>query len=292
MELFSIGEVSKITGISVRTLRYYDDINIITPEKRDNQTGYRYYSQNQLLYIQALTEFKSLGFSLSEIKSILYDKSDNNIQLILELKDKIYHKKRNIQSKINDLNVQLDSIDNALHSLSEGFNLTNLYSSSNSNYIPNNTPYQIYTKPPTWVISIRKSSLLSANDLFLNRAIEIQQIIIKNNLSKNGNLFAILHDGYFSQFKANYGDLELCIPIKRNKKFRHKNLKFLNSQKIASTIHIGHYKNSLNEYRNLISWIENNNYRITGPPIEVYILEPSHAINSNLYVTEICFPIK
>ncbi len=47
-ELFSIGEMAKLFNMRVGTLRYYDEINILKPEKIDDETGYRYYSLSSL----------------------------------------------------------------------------------------------------------------------------------------------------------------------------------------------------------------------------------------------------
>ena len=46
-ELFTIGEMAKLFGVNIRTLRYYDEIGILCPETTDPDSGYRYYSTRQ-----------------------------------------------------------------------------------------------------------------------------------------------------------------------------------------------------------------------------------------------------
>ena len=66
--LFSIGEVSKQQNISRQTLIFYDKIGLFCPVYTDPDNGYRYYSANQLDYLDTICIMKKIGFSLEEIK--------------------------------------------------------------------------------------------------------------------------------------------------------------------------------------------------------------------------------
>ena len=66
--LYKIGEFSKLTNVSVKTLRYYDEINLFKPQEIDLFSGYRYYSNNQLDDLKLILSLKDVGFSLEEIK--------------------------------------------------------------------------------------------------------------------------------------------------------------------------------------------------------------------------------
>ena len=67
--LYKIGEFSNMTGLSVKTLRYYDDIDLFKPIDVDLFTGYRYYSTDQIYDLELINVLKSVGFSLEEIKN-------------------------------------------------------------------------------------------------------------------------------------------------------------------------------------------------------------------------------
>lgn len=67
--LFKIGEFSKMSGFSVKTLRYYDEIDLFKPIEVDLFTGYRYYKEEQLKDLKLVETLKSIGFSLEEIKN-------------------------------------------------------------------------------------------------------------------------------------------------------------------------------------------------------------------------------
>jgi len=71
MEFYTIGKVSKLSHISADTLRYYDDIGLLRPAHVDRDSGYRYYTLNEVALLARITELKEYGFSLSEIKTIL-----------------------------------------------------------------------------------------------------------------------------------------------------------------------------------------------------------------------------
>ena len=87
-----IKEFAEFTGVSVRTLHYYDEIGLLTPAFVDRTTGYRYYDENSLLRMQGILFYRELDFSLKSIGEILsspnYDarKSLEEQKILLTLK--------------------------------------------------------------------------------------------------------------------------------------------------------------------------------------------------------------
>lgn len=82
----TIKAVSKIAGISVRTLQYYDKIGLLHPTDYSD-IGYRLYSDNDLITLQHILLFKELGFPLNEIKEIINsDNFDRDIALEQQIK--------------------------------------------------------------------------------------------------------------------------------------------------------------------------------------------------------------
>lgn len=66
----SISQVAKLTGISTRTLQYYDEIGLLKPSEL-TESGYRLYNDEALQKLQQILFFRELGFKLKEIKEIL-----------------------------------------------------------------------------------------------------------------------------------------------------------------------------------------------------------------------------
>ena len=67
--MYLIKKVSEISGVSVRTLHHYDEIGLLSPQKREN--GYRYYSDEDMSLLQMILFYKYLGFPLKQIKELL-----------------------------------------------------------------------------------------------------------------------------------------------------------------------------------------------------------------------------
>ncbi len=66
--MFSAGELAKLQNISKQTLLYYDKTGLFKPSYTDPENGYRYYSAEQLDYLDTILIMKKIGFSLNEIK--------------------------------------------------------------------------------------------------------------------------------------------------------------------------------------------------------------------------------
>lgn len=98
--MYKIGEFAKIVDCSVKTLRYYDDIGLLTPDTIDNFTGYRYYSDSNVNEYKLINLLKSVDFSLAEItlhkdnlSEDLFDFKMNEIRERIQL---LNHKHRKI----------------------------------------------------------------------------------------------------------------------------------------------------------------------------------------------------
>ena len=101
-----INEVSKITGVSLRTLHYYDKIGLLVPAKLEN--GYRVYSNDDLNKLQKILFYKYLNFKLSDIANIIENNNDSLVilkeqhKLLLKEKQKIENVIKTIEKTIKD----------------------------------------------------------------------------------------------------------------------------------------------------------------------------------------------
>ena len=99
----SIGEFSKRTGTSIRTLQYYDEIGLLKPEKNVS-SGHRLYKGKDILELQKIVSLKVLGYSLEEIRVMLKMPSLNvNLKETLEQQRKAFEEKRHIEVSIKAL---------------------------------------------------------------------------------------------------------------------------------------------------------------------------------------------
>ncbi len=77
--MYRIGEFSKMSKTTIKTLRYYDEIGLLEPEKVNYLTGYRFYTTQQLIKLHHIQAFRQIGFSINEIKLILVGENKKNI---------------------------------------------------------------------------------------------------------------------------------------------------------------------------------------------------------------------
>jgi DNA-binding transcriptional MerR regulator len=105
----SIKQLSTLAGVSVRTLHFYDQIGLLTPQ-RYRENNYRFYTQESVLKLQQILFFREMEFSLDQIAGIL---NQPNFDLIQALEE---HRKA-LKSKAKRLNTLLETIDNTISNL-------------------------------------------------------------------------------------------------------------------------------------------------------------------------------
>ncbi len=106
---YTIGGLARLAGVSVRTLRHYNHINLLNPNGRD-ENGYRQYSFSELLRLQQILFFRELGVPLKKIKHIL---DDPKADLVVLLKS---HNKQ-LGLEIERLRALQATIEKTIHNL-------------------------------------------------------------------------------------------------------------------------------------------------------------------------------
>ena len=96
-----IKEFAQFTGVSVRTLHYYDEIGLLKPAQVDKATGYRYYDEQSLLRMQEILFYRELDFSLKSIEEILSSPNYDKTQALKEQKKLLILKKERLDNLIS-----------------------------------------------------------------------------------------------------------------------------------------------------------------------------------------------
>ena len=94
--LLKIGDLAKQTGLSVRTLHYYDEIELLVPSHR-NSAGHRFYNENDIIRLQQIISLRQLGLSLNEIRNGLED-PNYSLSQVLDL-----HREKQKAIKLNHI---------------------------------------------------------------------------------------------------------------------------------------------------------------------------------------------
>lgn len=80
-QYWKVGDLSKITGLTVRTLRFYNQIGLFSPSSQ-TESGHRLYDESDLSRLQPILSLKELGLSLEEIKSVLADEWISPLEIV------------------------------------------------------------------------------------------------------------------------------------------------------------------------------------------------------------------
>lgn len=106
---YRVKELAKLSGVSIRTLHFYDEIALLKPARIGAQ-GYRYYEEQQLLYLQQIMFFKELGFELSQIKQIIGHSDFDLMKSLEQHRDVLVHKKKRMQDLIKTVDKTIRKI--------------------------------------------------------------------------------------------------------------------------------------------------------------------------------------
>lgn len=113
-----INEFAKLTGVSVRTLHYYDEIGLLKPAFVDNQNGYRFYDEDSLERMQEILFYRELDFELKSILQILSSPDYDKQKALAEQRNLLVLKKERLERIIDALddagkgNVIMTAFDN------------------------------------------------------------------------------------------------------------------------------------------------------------------------------------
>ena len=99
---YTVKKLSHLAGISSRTIRYYDEINLLKP-KRISSSGYRIYGENEVNKLQQILFYRELGVSLDSIKSMLHSPTFNEVSALKQHLHKLLTKQQQINSLIKNV---------------------------------------------------------------------------------------------------------------------------------------------------------------------------------------------
>lgn len=112
--MLKISAFAKLSQVSVKTLRYYDELGLLKPAAVDDHTGYRYYSEHQLLTVKRIAAYKEQGFTLEQMRLFL----NENISADA-VETTLVDKRLELERAIREARRRLDAIDGRLSRVKE-----------------------------------------------------------------------------------------------------------------------------------------------------------------------------
>lgn len=252
--LFQIGEVTKILGVTRKTLLVYEDMELLTPAVKDEESGYRYYSADNMMQIRSIRSLQSLGLSLKEIAAYYYDVDniDTHLQHLMELRANL---ERNIQmlqvraAKQGDLTVHK-------------------------------------TRLPAQVCFCRQYRCADTADA-ANKLRETYIAAVRTGkMSMVGRMFTMRMSPATEQL-----DLMCCIPMDSSFNGPER-MEFVETPALC-IYYRGPYEGTANAIAALLEHVNANHIETSGPFRSIYLEgPPNRRGNSNDYITQIAVPIR
>ncbi|MCR1953862.1 MerR family transcriptional regulator [Clostridioides mangenotii] len=272
--MFKIGEFSKLTQVSIRMLRYYDEMDVFKPLKVDESTGYRMYSVDQIPKLQKVILLRDMKFNIDEIKYAL----DNWDQTYII--DKLNQKKQDIQIHIIEEQGRVNRIDRAVDNI------------LNNNLHVN---YNIVFK------QIPSYSILSLREVIPNYFCEgllwkkMYDFVLRENIeviNKPEHNIAIYHD---EEYKDEGVDVEIGVVVKKRglnlERFIYRETEAIDL--MACSMVYGAYENIAPAFQSFAYWLSRNEeYKMLGKSRQICHKGPHNEMDIDKYLTEIQIPVK
>ncbi|MDR1775827.1 MAG: MerR family transcriptional regulator [Actinomycetes bacterium] len=271
-----IGAFSKLGKTTVKTLRYYDELGLLTPARIDAATGYRYYRTEQLLRLNDIMALRQMGFSVEEVGRIVSAGSGGTDDLI----ETLTARRADLARAQDALNLQLSRLDTYLAERKEGLTMQ----------------YQATLKdlPACTVFSARRT--LASYDELGECYVDVGRAVAAANpdlcCTQPEYCCAIYHDG---EYRESDIDVEICQAVEGpgvaadGFEFRE-----LPATRVASVLHRGPYSgpDGLSKaYAYLYGWIESNGLKPSDAPRESYLDGVWNCESDADWLTELQVPV-
>jgi DNA-binding transcriptional MerR regulator len=188
--MFRIGEFSKISQTTVKTLHHYDDIGLLKPAEVDPLTGYRRYSITQLPRLNRIVALKELGFSLEHIARLL-DEAMSHEQICEMLRNK----HAELEQRVHDEQARLARVAVRLRLIQQEGSM-------------NTYDVVIRSVEPTTVASVRE--IMPTISHMEHRISEVHTTLEQRGIRRTGPLMTLF---FHTGFREHDLDVEVAVPV-------------------------------------------------------------------------------
>lgn len=270
-----IGEVSKISQVSLRMLRYYDKNDLFKPGIINEENGYRYYTADQLDELYEIVELRDLGFSVAEIREMIKEKDrEKYLNAVRRKKQKLEEEAEQIQRKLKRLSsIARDVEQGKEEKMNKDITLV------------------LKEIPDKDVISYRKVVKNYFEEGKMWR--EFGKRLEGSGVSYAAEGFSLYHD---TDYREEQVDIELCITVNGSVEkipdgLIHRQVP--GCKKAASLLVKGAYENISFAFRRFAHWLEQHpEYHMGGPARQICHVSHLNTENPEEYVTEILIPVE
>lgn len=272
--MFKIGEFSKLTQVSIRMLRFYDENDLLKPARIDEITGYRMYEAEQISQLQKIVMLRDCRFSTAEIRDALKNWDDAGmIKMLQEKKTEILNTIEQEQQRVSRIDIALKDIQ--------------------SQQLDYQYHIQFKQVPSYPVLSLRHT----VEDYFQEKELwnELCDYVMKNQVEivqGQYNNLSIYHD---TEDISSGVDIEIAVVVSRLRSaqppFRYYETEAL--PLVAYMMVYGPYERLAKAYEQVAFWLkEHEQYEMYGLSRQISHKGPGECNSSDEYLTEIQIPVR
>lgn len=284
---YSIGEVAEICSLSIKTLRYYDQIGLVIPEYRKEGSKYRYYSKDQMVKLFIIRQLRTLGLGIKEIKELF---ENFNVE---EMEEAVNNRLEAIETEVKELEMKRAIGENLRERLKRGGDILSRSDGIFSDaYKGSKEAIQVEHIPEGTLVYNREVIKNYCNsEVSLEQWIAITDKCTKLNLIRKSPIIVTYYAQPLEQFLMKDTEVEFGIlvdvPQEPGRDFR----KFGGFEAVTK-IHVGKYEGTVNSHISMLQWVNQNGYEVAGPISEEFIVSPVDIDNEEEHVTKIIMPVR
>lgn len=270
--MLKIGEFSKLSGVSVRMLRHYDEIGLLVPDSIDPETGYRYYAESMLSAAGRIAVFRDMGFGLAAIGEMLKAAGDRE-----KMERYFCLQQEELRRLQTETQRRLRLLENARRQLWEDEPSMKFHVS-------------LKALPERYVASVRRTIPAYDGEGILWSTLMSETARLGVQDGEPCEVSAVFHD-------SDHRDTEVDVEVQKTVLGRYEDtehvcFKLLPPVTVACAVWRGAYSGMGEAIAAVIDWAREEGYECAGPMFFIYQVSPHETRNPEEFVTEICYPVK
>jgi DNA-binding transcriptional MerR regulator/effector-binding domain-containing protein len=239
--LYSIGEFSQITGLSVKTLRFYHEKGLLAPSSVDEGTGYRFYAPGKVEKARVIMRLRQMEFSVEDVAAILESCGDE-----ADVLDYLEKQKQTLRQRVQE---DRDIVQALGQIIADATTARRLLQSGDHGV-------EEKTLEPQWIAGFRMKGAYSD----CGRGFSRLGKAVGRHLS--GRPFCLYYDG---EYRDGDADFEACFPLRREIAAEGLSIRQLPGGRFLTLIHRGPYDQLGRSYAKILPQVRERNLTLTLP---------------------------
>ena len=271
---FSIGEMSRLMNVPIKTLRYYDEIGLFKPIEVNRQTGYRYYSTEQFEQLDIIKYLRLLGVPLTEITThFKHRRVEHFLQLLKKQQEAIDEKIRELELSRRKFGSRISELEAALNGTEAGVPIIKSFPARRILRLQESVQ-----RGPSLEMSVRKlEKLIGAahSPIFIGKVglTVSEDNLLRGNFQEYNSVFILVEDAIDDSALS---ALSVVLP----------------AGKYACLMFAGGHNDSPAPFRILLEYLARQGFQIGGEALERAIVDEFISQDASRFLTEIQIPIK